>query len=510
MSFLEALLNILAILGIITAGGFIVFFLGDLLLSVLDPHHKAFGKKNKDKYVSSYEHEEENYPIQQQEFTMDDEPAKTEISEEKFSMEDDVKPVNYDNAIEEKGSLNDKFTSEEYKVEETDTKNEDVNSTFNDSDFNFDDDFDFDKLFDENNDVEKTENAIAETTPPEVDSVALTENNDEELLNEIQTLKNELDEQKRLYDDLKSESQSNAQKWAEEKIRLETLYNNAEIQETEKSRPLLTMEEYVARLETLRLRLKANEKDLKANKKEFIPLKRVRKNLDKDKEKLRRREALVAKQKVMLYGVNNIGEIDQEKAKKLAEDLDLLDGLKVSVRHCEEVMEANKERYPILETANRILTTNHAELKADIEECEKNIRQLKIKNGEDPDQDGAELIMNATNTIQNTNDSDVKVVIAPDGSVITQPKRKRGRPRKNTVIEKEPTPQKENLEKQETPVVETQPTETKETLNTSESELDKKDEYTNINIDNLNFDEKEPTFEELFEIEEENKTNEDK
>ena len=83
---------------------------------------------------------------------------------------------------------------------------------------------------------------------------------------------------------------------------------------------------------------------------------------------------------MLLYGVNNIAEIDQEKAKKLAEDLDLLDGLKVSVRHCEEVMEANKDRYPILETANRILVTTNEELKADIQACELAIRKL---NGED-------------------------------------------------------------------------------------------------------------------------------
>ncbi|MDD4409020.1 MAG: hypothetical protein PHC47_04175, partial [Clostridia bacterium] len=132
-----------------------------------------------------------------------------------------------------------------------------------------------------------------------------------------------------------------------------------------------------SRLEILKARLKINEKELRANKKEFLPLQRVRKTLDKDKKKLRRREALVAKQKVVLYGVNNIADIDEEKAKKLSQDLDLLDGLKISVQHCEEVIEANKERYPILETTYRILTSVSRDLKDDISECEENIKIIK-------------------------------------------------------------------------------------------------------------------------------------
>ena len=106
---------------------------------------------------------------------------------------------------------------------------------------------------------------------------------------------------------------------------------------------------------------------------------RVKKNLDNDKKKLRRKEALVAKQKVVLYGVNNYVDIDEEKAKKLAEDLDLLDGLRLSVQHCEEVIAANKERYPILETTNRILTTVNKEIKADIAEVEVAIAKLKAE-----------------------------------------------------------------------------------------------------------------------------------
>ena len=137
------------------------------------------------------------------------------------------------------------------------------------------------------------------------------------------------------------------------------------------------IEEYENRLEVLKERLSANEKELRKIKKEYIPLRKVSKTLESDERKLRRKEALVAKQKVVLYGVNNIADIDEEKAKKLSEELDLLEGLKLSVQHCEEVMAANKDRYPILESTYNILINNNETLKADIKATEEAIEKLK-------------------------------------------------------------------------------------------------------------------------------------
>ena len=119
-----------------------------------------------------------------------------------------------------------------------------------------------------------------------------------------------------------------------------------------------------------------------------MPLAKIKKSYEKDKKKLRRKEALVAKQKVVLYGVNNYVDIDEEKAKKLAEDLDLLEGLRLSVQHCEEVMKANAERYPLLENSYNILVETNANIKADIEECQSKIAELKamqeapVENGD--------------------------------------------------------------------------------------------------------------------------------
>ncbi len=154
------------------------------------------------------------------------------------------------------------------------------------------------------------------------------------------------------------------------------------LKESEENRPtgaMLTLEEYEARLEVLKDRLATNEKEFRAVKKEYLPLAKIKKSYEKDKIKLRRKEALVAKQKVVLYGVNNFVDIDEEKAKKLSEDLDLLDGLRLSVQHCEEVLKQNEERFPILENSYNILLATNENLKADIAECTAKIEQLKAE-----------------------------------------------------------------------------------------------------------------------------------
>ena len=463
MTFIEVLLNVLAIIGIVFVGGFIIYLIGGVVLSILEAKNKK--EKEEEKFE---EQPAVTVQVNQEQILADDKSYEDTLTDEKFMLEDEkVESVDYAKATEEKRSLN---------TEEPAPKAEETDLFADDKEFNFED-FDFDAFFNEQNEALEEKSAqevqpvaqevqnfvepiqpvvqeevqpvaqpvaqapvveepvqpaqevkvqeevvavveqpavqeVVETQPVEayvaesavvaetavsekVETNVVTETTktvyveNKELENalreEIAALKAELAEQKALYEALKAESKDNEKKWEEEKTALETLYQDAEKRQAElnaKSKEALSIEEYEARLEVLRERLKANEFELRANRKEFLPLKKVRKNLDKDKSKLRRREALVAKQKVLLYGVNNISEIDQEKAKRLAEDLDLLDGLKVSVRHCEEVMEANKERYPILETANRILITTNEELKADILACENAIRKLK---GEDVD-----------------------------------------------------------------------------------------------------------------------------
>ena len=468
MDFLEALLNVLAIIGIIVAAAFIIFFLGDLLLSVLEPRRQ---KQNEEHYKQLTNTDDSNN--KEINYSSYEEYSKTknnsndmgtvtafvpEPETENINQQSEPTAVNYEEAINERRHLgfdddstnfisnNNEVVVSNEKSNENDS-DPDLDNLFNEQDFNFSDDFDFNfgdeetqkEITEINEHIEETDklaeplvvaekttkNDIQTATNYDYVQISQDENpvnminvvNDDnavkqaelnaKMQEEIEKLRQELANQKNEYERLRLEAENNKEKLENEKEQLEQLYKSAE-EEIQKEKeiaktPLLSLEEYEARLEVLKARLKANEKELKANKREFLPLRKVRKTLDNDKKKLRRREALVAKQKVILYGVNNIMEIDEAKAKKLAEDLDLLDGLKVSVQHCEEVMEANKERYPILETTYRILTSVNQDLKDDIAECEENIAKLKAEaNGDEGAILEAKNIVNGRN-LENKN-----------------------------------------------------------------------------------------------------------
>ena len=143
-----------------------------------------------------------------------------------------------------------------------------------------------------------------------------------------------------------------------------------------------TEDAYLERIAILEERLKSAKKDLKINSKELNPLEKVKRTLERDKVKLRRKYAIVAKKKVALYGVNNYVDIDKDKAEKLAQELELLEGLKLSVSHCEEVMNSNIDRYPILVHTNKILKENIANIESDIATLNKELALLRAQNGE--------------------------------------------------------------------------------------------------------------------------------
>ena len=143
----------------------------------------------------------------------------------------------------------------------------------------------------------------------------------------------------------------------------------------------MTEDECLKRIAVLEERLKNAKKDYKTNMKEYRPLKKVMNDLDRYQTKLRRKEAIVAKKKVALYGVNNYVDIDKEKAEKLANELELLDGLRLSVNHCEEVINANKDRFPILEHTNNILEEQISQLEADLEETNATLKKIRDRQG---------------------------------------------------------------------------------------------------------------------------------
>ncbi|MCK9575438.1 MAG: hypothetical protein WCX32_01410 [Clostridia bacterium] len=142
---------------------------------------------------------------------------------------------------------------------------------------------------------------------------------------------------------------------------------------------LASEEVYEKHIVNLNERLKANEKELKRTKKEYIPLDKVRRTLENDKKKLRTKEAIVAKKKVMLYGVNNYVDINDEHAKELSRELDLLEGLRLSVQNCEEVLQKNKDRLPILEANYNLLKDRDEDFKREIAEYENALELFKSK-----------------------------------------------------------------------------------------------------------------------------------
>ncbi len=139
------------------------------------------------------------------------------------------------------------------------------------------------------------------------------------------------------------------------------------IQESAGKKPYYTKDYYLKKLDSLNAELKEVEKDLRANKREFVPLQRIKKSYERDQEKLRRKEAIVAKQKVAIYGVKSSANIDPKRKEKLDEDVKQLNELKESVFHCDQVLKQNKDRYPVLEKANKLLTKTYDRLMADIE-----------------------------------------------------------------------------------------------------------------------------------------------
>ena len=386
LGFVDAFLQVLAIIGIIIVGGFVIFFLGDIVLSVLDPNYVRFGqrrkKEEKEEDVKQIEHIKEQ--PKELEFSFED------ADEDAFVKADEVKPVVIEHPVEKQEEVKEepvaepeveqpeevdelKVAEEEFKknmlkdIEERQKQKEEEEKEnyngffFDDEDINVFEDEPIEGQEQIELEAPKEEEPAVEEEPVEIVEP------EEEEAKEEEAVSSEIE-------DLKAQ-------FAAEIARLQAKNEELEKELATKAEvgPTMGIEEYEARLETLKERLSANEKELRKVKKEYIPLRKVNRTLESDERKLRRKEAIVAKQKVVLYGVNNIADIDEEKAKKLSEELDLLEGLKLSVQHCEEVMAANKDRYPILENTYNILTNNNEALKADIKATEEAIEKLKAE-----------------------------------------------------------------------------------------------------------------------------------
>ena len=257
----------------------------------------------------------------------------------------------------------------EEQEEEKDDDQAELDRLYNELISNIDDEEETVKVIDEEEPEEEVvEEPEIEEEVEEVEEEPVVEDNSkyEELEKQIEALKQQVE--------MKQQENNDLIKQLSEKP---AVVENAPVE-------LGSMEELLAQKQQLEERLKETSRELKQNKKEYVPLARIKKTLAKDEAKLRRREAIVAKKKIMLFGVTNY-VVDEEKEQELSQDLDQLEALRLSVQHCEEVMTENKDRYPLLESANKILKKTVEDLKSDIAVIDQKIEELKSKNGDNDD-----------------------------------------------------------------------------------------------------------------------------
>lgn len=373
--FFEVFLNVLAVLGIIAVGAFVIVFLSDLLISIVDGSNGIFFKraKNKDK-VNVKQKPKLLTSSQSAEAIAFEEEVKTEKSEEIFDG------IDYEKAKLEEKEIN-SFVKPAQVVEPV------APAVKNVEEKELEDERlrlirerrrEFEKDFAPEPEIKDTKESLNERMMEiEIDKEfeKISKKAMEELEAEEAAASNKLEKEKKRYE---SEILSLKTQIENQKQKIVVLENVVATKESSKGEfvTIGSKEDIESRLVVLRQRLKDYEKEFSVSKKDFLPLKRVNDTLEADKKKLRRREAVVAKRKVQLYGVNNYIDIDEEKAKELAEELDLLEGLRLSVKHCEDVMANNKDRYPVLERNYSILKSNIDNLKQDIEELEKQLEKL--------------------------------------------------------------------------------------------------------------------------------------
>ena len=394
------IITVVVILGIIIAGGFLLYFMGDIIMSLANrkKDDKTIEVK-KDKETEKLRNEIEN-------LGEDGEQLKNvpEIADLLYSG---AIVENYDPEAEaEETSVEEEEveSAEEEEVEEE--EDEEVEETTEDKDSYIEqrrrelmerlarmaeasDDEEEEEEYEEEEEVEETSDEEVEENEEEAETEETLDISEETSENEVvEEEEEELQEETENVEEEDEEMLTEELAKAREELNAERTRNAALMAELNAKRAMLAgnedivydLNELEEKLVVAEEKLKANEKELRACKKEFVPLRRVKKTLENDEKKLRRKEALVAKQKVVLYGVNNYADIDEEKAKKLSEDLDLLDGLKLSVEHCQEVMTKNAERYPLLEKIYNVLTTQNAEIKAEIEKIQDQNEKAKKDN----------------------------------------------------------------------------------------------------------------------------------
>ncbi len=355
----SVIITVVVVLGIIVAGGFLLYFMGDLFMSI--------SHKKKDEKTISDRQSEQNKALEERINALE----KKEKLKEELKNDPEVATILYNGAVVED------YNPDATKVEEVEEEEEEE---------------ELPTVEEQPQETEEQEEQESEDAPSDDATEFIRQRRQElmERLARMQAQEQEEEEQTEEEEAVDLTEEENEEPETQEEQESEETEEVTEPSDDETTTTYeenkgdvnaltsnMSLEELERKLAEEQERLKENEKELRKCKKEYIPLRRVKRTLESDEKKLRRKEALVAKQKVVLYGVNNYADIDEEKAKKLEEDLDLLEGLKLSVQHCEEVMQKNSERYPLLEKIFNLLTSQNAEIKEDIKNLQEAIDSLK-------------------------------------------------------------------------------------------------------------------------------------
>ena len=424
-----AFISIIAIIAIVLVAGGLIAFIGHMIIGAFDGNKQS--TKSEQKGVIDYTQYKQLEDSKQNTFNADynfEAINESKAQKEKAMLEsekENIFELDEDKDEDLEAIENRLKESEEEKTEKTVKDAEKVDAEVvgvaeNEIVEDEEDDFNLDDMLNEiSEEVIEEEQAEASTEMKMSDELAsytiddmlkqAEENNDEEIeeepANEVadiaevieeETITEEIQEE---FDDMPEEDVEDIEEEIEEvsvaqsvvnseveelKAQLAELNRQLELARTAKVEVVkidITEEECVEKIEVLEERLKNVKKDYKINMKEYRPLKKVMNDLERYQTKLRRKEAIVAKKKVALYGVNNYVDIDKEKAEKLANELELLDGLRLSVNHCEEVINANKDRFPILEHTNQILEDQIAHLESDLAQAQETLKKIRERNG---------------------------------------------------------------------------------------------------------------------------------
>ncbi len=370
------ILDIFIILAVVVAGALVVYFLWELISSLINKSKKA-GDAEAPKLGEKKEEKKKDdvlvidYNLDKQEEVAEEEPVK----EESLIDENAITEVDEQKAEEEKAEAQSEVSEQERANAERraylEARRQELIRRMQ---------AEMEDKEEEPKEEEETSETVEETQPvaEETEEAAETEVAQTEEVEAVETVEqtDSLEEERKALAEEKERYAAMARELEEAKKAL-AAQNQEAVPVYVPTNGVLSLDELKSRLAEAEERLKETDKEFRQCKKEFNPLHRVWTTHERDERKLRRKEALVAKQKVVLYGVNNYADIDEEKAKKLAEDLDLLDGLKLSVQHCEEVMKKNAERYPLLEKMHAVLSQRNDELRADIAYYKAEIAKLE-------------------------------------------------------------------------------------------------------------------------------------